>query len=149
MEETCPICRKHRGQGPLGGELLGGDDLVLVWLRTDGPAGYAFVETRRHVGGLEDLTPDEAAAIGRWTSRAAAALARELPVERVHTFVAGLGVDHLHQHVYVRPRGAPVDAPWWPPLAAGVPVDQRALAARLRQHLVRPAAEAPGTPVSG
>ena len=148
MEETCPVCRKHRGQGPLGGELLGGDDLVLVWLRADGPEGYAFVETRRHVGGLEQLTPDEAARFGRWTSRLAAALARELPVERVHTFVAGLGVDHVHQHVYVRPRGTPAGEPWWPPAPAALPVDRSALAARLRAHLVGPAAGPPGAGVS-
>jgi len=135
VDATCPVCAKHRGQGPLAGELLGEDDLVLVWLRADGPAGYAFVETRRHVGGLEHLTPEEAAAVGRWTSRVAAALTWELPVERVHTFVAGLGVDHFHQHVYVRPSGTPVDAPWWPPPSAAVPVDRRAFAARLRPHL--------------
>jgi ATP adenylyltransferase len=133
--EACPICRKHRGEGPLVGPVLHEDALVLVSLRRDGPPGYAFVETRRHVGGLEDLTPDEAAAVGRLTSRLALGLSRELDAERVHSFVAGLGVEHLHQHVYVRPRGTPPDAPWWPPTPLRGPLDPEDLAARLRPYL--------------
>ena len=131
----CPICAKHRGEGALLGPVLLEDALVVVSLRTDGPPGYAFVETRRHGGGLDGLTDAEAEALGRSTTRLARALAAELDVERVHTFVAGLGVDHLHQHVYVRPAGTPADAPWWPPVPTPDPLDQEALAARLRPHL--------------
>ncbi|SER05682.1 HIT family protein [Microlunatus flavus] len=133
--EPCPICAKHRGDGPLVGPVLHEDRLVVASLRADGPPGYAFVETRRHVGGLEDLTPDEAAALGRTTSGLARALAAVLPVERVHTFVAGLGVDHLHQHVYVRPRGTPADVPWWPPAPSALALDASTLAVRLRAQL--------------
>lgn len=137
--ESCPICAKHRGEGPLVGPVLHEDRLVVVSLRSDGPVGYAFVETRRHVAGLEGLTPEEAAALGRATTGLARALAAVLPVERVHTFVAGLGVDHLHQHVYVRLRGTPADAPWWPPTGATTAVDRPELVPRLREHLLRPA----------
>jgi ATP adenylyltransferase len=133
--ESCPVCRKHRGAGDLVGPVLHEDDLVVVSLRVDGPAGYAFVEPRRHVGGLEGLSDAEAAAIGRATTRLARALAAELAVERVHSFVAGLGVDHLHQHVYVRPAGTLAEVPWWPPTALPDPLDQEALAVRLRRHL--------------
>ena len=131
----CPICRKHRGEGELLGPVLLEDDLVVVSLRADGPPGYAFVETRRHVSGLEGLAPEEAEALGRTTSRLARALVAELAVERVHTFVAGLGVDHLHQHVYVRPVGTRADVPWWPPPPSAEQVDPAALAVRLRRHL--------------
>lgn len=131
----CPICRKHRGEGGLLGPVLLQDDLVIVSLRADGPPGYAFVETRRHVGGLEGLTVEEAEVLGRTTTRLARALAAELAVERVHTFVAGLGVDHLHQHVYVRPAGAPAAAPWWPPTPVQPDLDADELAVRLRAHL--------------
>ena len=132
---VCPICRKHRGEGELLGPVLLEDELVVTSLRADGPPGYAFVETRRHVGGLEGLTPEEAAALGRTTSRLARALTAELAVERVHTFVAGLGVDHFHQHVYVRPAGTPPNAPWWPPTSVQPDLDADELAVRLRPHL--------------
>lgn len=132
----CPICRKHRGEGELLGPVLLEDGLVVAALRADGPPGYAFVETRRHVGGLEDLTPEEAEALGRTTSRLARALVAELAVERVHTFVAGLGVDHLHQHVYVRPAGTPAAAPWWPPTPVEPHLAADELAVRLRLHLL-------------
>ena len=134
--EACPICAKHRGEGQLLGPVLHEDRLVVASLRADGPPGYAFVETRRHVGGLEDLTSEEAAALGRTTTGLARALAAVLPVERVHSFVAGLAMDHLHQHVYVRPRGTAADAPWWPPTPAAGGVDAEDLAARLREHLL-------------
>ena len=136
MSAPCPICLKHRGGGALVGPVLHEDGVVVASLRSDGPPGYAFVETRRHVGGLEDLTPEEAEALGRTTSRLARALAAELAVERVHTFVAGLGVDHLHQHVYVRPAGTPAEAPWWPPTPLRPDLDADELAVRLRGHLV-------------
>ena len=132
----CPICRKHLGEGELPGPVLLDDDLVVASLRADGPPGYAFVETRRHVGGLEGLTAGEAEALGRTTSRLARALVAELAVERVHTFVAGLGVDHLHQHVYVRPAGTPTALPWWPPTPVQPDLDVDELAVRLRPHLL-------------
>ena len=44
MDETCPVCAKHRGEGPLQGPVLYADDLVVVSHRADGLLGHAFVE---------------------------------------------------------------------------------------------------------
>jgi ATP adenylyltransferase len=118
-EPDCLICAKHRGEGPLQGPVIHADDLVLVTHRGDGLLGHAFVETRRHVRGVEDLTDAEAEAVGRATSRLARAFARELGAERVHTFVAGLHVAHFHQHVLARLPGTPASQPWWSPWTEG------------------------------
>jgi ATP adenylyltransferase len=135
-EHDCLICAKHRGEGPLVGPVIYADDLVVVSHRADGLLGHAFVETRRHVRGTDGLTDHEAEAVGRLTSRLARALRRELDAARVHTFVAGLHVDHFHQHVLAVPAGAPADQPWWSPWTGGPRGDVYELAEAVAPELV-------------
>ena len=138
MNADCPICAKHRGEGPLVGPVIYTDDLVHVAHRSTGSLGYAFVESRRHVWSLDELTDTEAEAIGRATTRLARGLRAELDIEFVHTMVAGLNVPHFHQHVFVRHRGTPGEVKWsqpWPEAPGG---DIPALARRLAHHLLRP-----------
>lgn len=104
-QADCQICAKHQGSGLLVGPVIFADDLVTISHRADGWLGYAFIETRRHVSKLEELTGAEAVAVGMMRSRLATALAAELAVEHVHSMVAGLGVPHFHEHVFVRHRG--------------------------------------------
>lgn len=137
-EADCPICAKHRGAGPLVGPVIYADDLVFVAHRATGALGYVFVETRRHAPHLDSLTDAEAEAVGRVTSRLARGLRAELGVDFVHTAVAGLGVPHFHQHVFVRHLGTPKDHPWWPEWPSGPRGDVEALAVRLRSYLERP-----------
>ena len=135
-EPGCLVCAKHRGEGPLQGPVLYADDLVVVSHRADGLLGHAFVEPRRHVRGVDGLTDDEAATVGRLTSRLARGFVRELGAGRVHTFVAGLHVDHLHQHVLARMPGTPAEHPWWSPWPDGPRGDVHALVAALAPELV-------------
>ncbi len=135
-DASCLICAKHRGEGPLQGPVSYADDLVVVSHRGDGLLGHAFVETRRHVGGVDGLTDAEAATVGRLTTRLARALRRELGSVRVHAFVAGLHVDHFHQHVLAVPPGAPADQPWWSPWTDGPRGDVGELAAAVAPELV-------------
>ena len=102
----------------------------------DGLLGHAFIETRRHVRGVEELTDAEAEAVGRLASRLARALKRELGSERVHTFVAGLRLHHFHQHVLARPPGAPEAQPWWSPWTDGPRGDVYELAEAIAPELV-------------
>jgi diadenosine tetraphosphate (Ap4A) HIT family hydrolase len=104
------------------------DDHVVVTHRPEPDLlGYLFVEPRRHVGGLADLTESEAVGIARAVWVAARALRAELDVESVHTFVAGRSAArvHFHQHVFVRHRGTPAGLGWldvdWPGAPHGDP----------------------------
>ena len=115
--DDCQICAKHRGEGPLRGELVGRWDGFWVYHAppaADGTAalGYLFIEADRHAPHLEDLTDEEAAALGRLRSRLARALARELDAENVFSAVIGRGVPHFHEHLLVRHRGTALDVPW-------------------------------------
>jgi ATP adenylyltransferase len=115
--DDCPICAKHRGEGPLKGELVGRWDGFWVYHAppaTDGLAalGYLFIETDRHAPHLDDLSDEEAAALGRLRSRLARALVRELDAENVFSAVIGRGVPHFHEHLIVRHRGIAAEVPW-------------------------------------
>jgi histidine triad (HIT) family protein len=107
----CFVCDKHRaGEG-----VVSGDDLMVLAhvLPDDGRAylGHLVVEPRRHVPGLADLTPAEAAALGQWAVRGA----RALDAEHVYSSVVGHQVDHLHLHLVPRYAGTPREY-WWPKL---------------------------------
>lgn len=113
-DNACQICQKHRGDGPLIGPIIYAAALVVVSHHPTMDLGYSFVETRRHVAALDQLTEAEIVAVARATRVLARALRSELKISSIHTFVAGLGVPHFHQHVFVRHEGTPVDQPWWP-----------------------------------
>ncbi len=142
MSDPCPICAKHAGRGPLVGPLLWSDDLVVVSHRPvepesgRGPLGYVFVETRRHVARWPDLSRAEALAVADAAWTAARALKRELGCELVFSILAGLGVAHFHQHVFVRRPDTPPDVAWtdsstWPGAPTGDAAAVAALAGRL------------------
>lgn len=112
---VCYVCDKHRS----GAGVISGDDLmVLAHVLPDAPGtngrvylGHLIVEPRRHVAGLADLTPDEAAALGRW----AVVGAKVLQAEHVYSSVVGHQIDHLHLHLVPRYTGTPREY-WWPRL---------------------------------
>jgi ATP adenylyltransferase len=117
-EPDCPICAKHCGEGPLlGGPLVYSNEHILVFHRppyANGAtvAGYLFVETRRHVPYLDQLSDTEARAVGWAVSRAARALRSELFAEHVFSAIVGTGVAHFHQHLFARHPGTPSDVAW-------------------------------------
>jgi ATP adenylyltransferase len=116
--DECPICAKHRGEGPLKGEIVGRWGGFWVYHAPpadDGTAalGYLFIETDRHASHLEDLTDEEAAALGLLRTRLAAALTAALDAENVFAAVIGRGVPHFHEHMFVRHRGTPGNVPWY------------------------------------
>jgi ATP adenylyltransferase len=113
MQPDCPICSKHRGEGPLVGPVVYADELVFVAHRATGSLGYVFVESTRHAPYLADLTDAEAQALGWATVRLARGLRAELDVDFVHTAVSGIAVPHFHQHVFVRHAGTPEEYGWW------------------------------------
>lgn len=109
----CLVCRKHRGEVSVAGGAIYEDDILYVshaqmWgNETSHYLGHVFVEPRRHVAELADLTIEEAQAIGLYTSKLARALMQTESVEHVYPFVIENGVPHVHVHVIGRYPGAP------------------------------------------
>jgi diadenosine tetraphosphate (Ap4A) HIT family hydrolase len=114
------------------------DDLVVVTHRPGDFPGYLFVETRRHVAGLDELTEAEAPAVAGAAWVGARALRAELAPESVHAAIAGRSVAHFHQHVFVRHPGTPAGLGWmdvdWPGAPRG---GVATLCGRLSAHFAR------------
>jgi ATP adenylyltransferase len=113
----CVICAKHRGEGPLKGELLGRRDEFWVYQAPAGnddlaPLGELIIESDRHAPYLADLTDAEAAQLGRLRSQLAAALRDELGVELVFAAAIGRSVAHFHEFLVPRHAGIPAEVPW-------------------------------------
>jgi diadenosine tetraphosphate (Ap4A) HIT family hydrolase len=142
----CLVCRKHRGEVAVPGGFIFEDDLIsishaqLFGEEKDHYLGHVFVESRRHVPELADLTEQEAQAIGLWTSRVAQALLQTEGMEHVYSFFIGDGVPHVHVHVIGRRPGAPREY-WgpkvdeWPEAPRGGEADIAQVADRLRAYL--------------
>ena len=113
----CPICAKHRGEGPLGGELVARLDGFRIYHAQpgeDGRAslGYLFIESERHAPHLDDLTDEEAMALGRLRTRLARALRAEVGAPQVFSAVIGRNIEHFHEQVVTRFADTPADVPW-------------------------------------
>jgi histidine triad (HIT) family protein len=147
--DACFVCAKHRDIGALpGGELAGDEHAVVTHLPLTTPAGtsesvyqgYLFVEPRRHVAELGDLTPAEAASVGRLAAAASGALRSSEGAEHVYAAVIGHGVDHLHVHLIPRYPGTPREYWWvrvdeWPDAPRGGAAEVDALGERMRAAL--------------
>jgi diadenosine tetraphosphate (Ap4A) HIT family hydrolase len=139
--DGCSVCAKHRALD----EILGDEHAVVSHLVPEGEPvylGYLFVEPRRHVAGLGELTPAEAASFGRLAADAAGALRRGEGAEHVYAAVIGHGVDHLHLHLIARYPGTPREYWWvrvdeWPDAPRGDAAAVAAVSARLRGAAAR------------
>lgn len=114
----CDICAKHRGEGPLGGQLVARTDGFWVYHAPPGedglaPLGYLFVETDRHVPYVADLTEEEAATLGRLRTLLARGLREEAGAAFTFAMVVGAGVAHVHEHLMARFPDAPDTVPWY------------------------------------
>src|SRR3954447_9060389 len=145
----CFVCGKHLDMESVpGGELISDEHVVVSHLPLITPQGNAdsvylghlVVEPRRHMRELGDLTPDEAASLGRLSARASAALTESEGAEHVYAAVIGHGAEHLHLHLLPRYPGTPREFWWvrvddWPDAPRGDAAEVDALAGRLRRVL--------------
>ncbi|TMB56362.1 MAG: histidine triad (HIT) protein [Chloroflexi bacterium] len=74
--------------------------------------GYLFIESERHAPHLDDLTDEEAAALGRLRTRLARALRIEVAALHVFAAVIGRNMDHFHEQMVARYPDTPADVPW-------------------------------------
>jgi histidine triad (HIT) family protein len=116
----CFICAKHADPAMDALVLAADEHVVVSHLPLVTPAGeqervylgYLFVEARRHVPELGDLSDDEAAAFGRHAARASRALQQAGGAEHVYAAVIGHGIAHVHLHLIPRYAGTPREY-WW------------------------------------
>ena len=144
-EDDCPICLKHLRQGPLAAELIHETELLVTShapITEPGGVylGYLFVEPRRHVTELGDLTEQEAEALGLIAMRLARALQQAQGAEHVYAAVVGHHVEHLHLHLIPRYPDTPPELYWtqvtdWEDAPRGDEVAVSAVAARIRAAL--------------
>jgi ATP adenylyltransferase len=146
MADDCIICQKHSDTGPLAGgvRIWAGEHVAVYHKLLDGDGttflGYCFIETLRHVGSLYELTDDEAVEAARTRRALAAGLKASLDVSNVFSAVAGRGVPHFHEHVFVRYSGTPDEYAWldgdeWEGAGRGDAAAVESLATTLRPFL--------------
>ncbi len=143
MPEDCLICAKHRGEGPLGGELIARID--GFWIShaapgEDGAAslGHLIIESDRHAPHLDDLTDVEAGDLGRLRAHLARALRDELEPDFVFAAVIGKRLPHFHEHLLCRFPDTAESVPWHASDEAAPRADAPAvadLARRIRTRL--------------
>ena len=146
--QECFVCRKHRGEIEPPGGALYEDELVYAshgviedGERTAYP-GVLFVEPRRHVPGMAQLTAAEAERVGLLTSRLARALETSEGAERTYLSVLGHHVSHLHVWIVPRYAGTPEDRVGlavlrWPGAPSADASQIEALCQRIRNALAR------------
>lgn len=142
----CLVCRKHKGEIDIPGGVIYENDLIFIshaplWgNEKEHYLGHVFVESKRHVAELAELTEQEAQAIGLFTSRVAKALLQTESMEHVYTFFIGDGVPHVHIHVIGRYPNAPrefwgVKVDEWPDAPKGTAIEIEQVATRVRNFL--------------
>ena len=150
-DADCFVCQKHGDPGLMPGGPAGEDELVSVSHLTPrapghdgGPVylGYLFVEPRRHIPGLADLTEPEAQAVGSWCARASRALRDVAGADHVYAAVLGNRAPHLHVHLVARYPGTPrefwgLNADEWPGAERGTESQVAGFVARLRAYLIQ------------
>jgi len=143
----CLVCRKHGGEVDVPGGVIYENDLIYIshaqlWGdEKEHYLGHVFVEPKRHVAEVADLTEEEAKIIGLYTSRIAKALLHTESMEHIYIFVIGDGVSHVHYHVIGRYPDAPREY-WgpkvdeWPEAPKGAEAKIEQVAKRLRKFLM-------------
>lgn len=102
VPEDCALCRGTAGDPELSRVEVWADDLWRLSTSVgpgDPTAGFSYLEPRRHIPHIEDLSGDEAATFGPVVARCCAALKQATEAELVYVYVFGGGIPHLHLHL--------------------------------------------------
>ena len=96
----CILCRGPGGDAELGRVQVWEDPLWRLTTATEGEiAGFSYLEPKRHVPHITDLTGPEADTLGPVLARVTRALKQAADAELVYVYVFGDGIPHLHLHL--------------------------------------------------
>lgn len=106
---SCLICEKHKAEFPV---IYEGKHFYLSHYNTspDTPKayrGHLFVEPKRHVVTVAELTNEEAQEMGQLIAMGGKAVMSVLKPEHLYQFNLGHQVDHLHIHLVPRYKNTP------------------------------------------
>lgn len=97
----CLLCRPDDADAELGRVEVWSDELWrLTTSVAKGPLrGFSYLEPRRHIPYLSDLSGEEATTFGAAIARATSALKEATGAKLVYVYVFGGGIPHLHLHL--------------------------------------------------
>ncbi len=153
-QSECVLCRGVAGDAELQRVQAWEDDLWRLTLSLGAEVlGFAYLEPKRHIPHITDLSGEEARTFGEVLARVTQVLREETGAELVYVYIFGGSVPHLHVHLAphrpndalntqmirgeviteVLPSGAEqLISKDFPPLPEA---EQRAVAQRVRQRL--------------
>ncbi|MCL5429361.1 MAG: HIT family protein [Chloroflexi bacterium] len=111
--EDCFVCRKHRGEVQIPGGVIYQDELLYASHaqipegKNKAFLGTLFIEPKRHADAMEDLTEEEAAAVGRLARKLSRALKAATKADGIYLFHFGHHVHHFHLWLVPRYPGTP------------------------------------------
>ena len=99
-DADCLLCDADRAAADLNREVVWEDDLWRLSMTHRGyTTGFGYLEPKRHVPHVTDLSGDEAATFGPVLARCASALKEAAAADLVYVYVFGGGIPHLHVHL--------------------------------------------------
>lgn len=102
MESECALCRGRDSDMEMGRREVWADSLWRLSTSVgpgDPTLGFSYLEPKRHIPYVQDLSGDEAATFGAVLARCCAALKQATGAELVYVYIFGGGIPHLHVHL--------------------------------------------------
>ena len=106
----CAICEKHKTLSDF--IIFEDNDLILSHMPVTPAqdavyAGYCFIEPKKHLTELHELSDSSASKIGLWLRKLSLAHSEVLDVHRTYFFKFADITPHYHVHVYPRHLSTP------------------------------------------
>ncbi len=99
-QSECVLCRGVAGDAELQRVQVWEDDLWRLTLSLGAEVlGFAYLEPKRHIPHITDLSGEEARTFGEVLARVTQVLREETGAELVYVYIFGGGVPHLHVHL--------------------------------------------------
>jgi diadenosine tetraphosphate (Ap4A) HIT family hydrolase len=99
-KSECVLCRGAAGDAELQRIQVWADALWRLTLSLEAEVlGFAYLEPKRHIPHITDLSGEEARTFGEVLARVTQVLREETGAELVYVYIFGGGIPHLHVHL--------------------------------------------------